>query len=103
MLLQVPRRILRVGCTNSGAGDRPGGRPDPGAPTAANRATERRTKAGTKERAADRLGIGLVAQRGDLRVGKLPAGLIVVIRLRQSGAAHRERRQSRAEEGRDEF
>ena len=33
LLLQVPSRILRVGCTNSGAEDRPGGRPDPGAST----------------------------------------------------------------------
>ena len=98
MLLQVPRRILRVGCTNSGADDRPGGRPDPGAPTAANRATERRPKAGAKEGAADRLGIGLVAQGGDLCVGKLPASLIGIIRLRQSCAAHRERRQNRADE-----
>src|SRR6185437_13828631 len=68
LLLQVPCRVLRVGCTNSGANDRPGGRADPGAPTAANRATERRTKAGAKEGAADCLGIGLVAQGGDLRV-----------------------------------
>jgi hypothetical protein len=98
LLLQVPCRILRVGCTNPGADDRPGGRADPGAPTAANRATERRTKAGAKKGAADCLGIGLVAQGGDLRVGKLPASLIVVIRLRQSRAAHRERRQNRADE-----
>ena len=98
MLLQVPSRILRVGCTNSGADDRPGGRPDPGASTAANRGTYRRTEAGAKEGVADRLGIGLVAQRGDLRVGKLPASLIVIIRLRQSRGAHRERRQNRANE-----
>jgi hypothetical protein len=98
LLLQVPRRILRVGCTNSGADNRPGGRPDPGAPTAANRGTERRTEAGAKEGVADRLRIGLVAQRGDLRIGKLPASLIVVIRLRQSRGARRERRQDRADE-----
>jgi hypothetical protein len=78
LLLQVPCRILRVGCTNSGADDRPGGRPDPGAPTAASRGTDRRTEAGAKEGVADRLRIGLLAQRGDLRVGKLPASLIVV-------------------------
>jgi hypothetical protein len=98
LLLQVPRRILRVGCTNSRADDRPGGRPDPGGPTAANRGTDCRTEAGAKQGAPDSLGIGLVAQRGDLRVGKLPASLIVVIRLRQSRAAHRERRQNRADE-----
>jgi hypothetical protein len=96
LLLQAPRRILGVSCTNSGADDRPGGRSDPGgAPTAANRGTDRRTEAGAKEGVADRLGIGLIAQRGDLRVGKLPASLIVIIRLRQSRGAHRERRQSR--------
>jgi hypothetical protein len=95
LLLQVPRGILRVGCTNSGADDRPGGGPDPGAPTAANRGTDRCPEPGAKESAADRLGIGLVAQRGDLRVGKLPASLIVVIRLRESRGAHRERRQNR--------
>jgi hypothetical protein len=98
LLLEVPCRILRVGCTNSRADDRPGGRPDPGAPTAANRTTERRPEAGAKEGAADCLGIGLVAQGGDLRVGKLPASLIVVIRLRQSRGAHRKRRQNRADE-----
>jgi hypothetical protein len=79
LLLQVPRCILRVGCTNFGADNRAGGRPDPGAPTAANRGAERRTKAGAKEGVADRLRIGLVAQRGDPRIGKLPASLIVVI------------------------
>jgi hypothetical protein len=97
LLLQAPRRILCVSCTYPGAGDRPGSRPDPGAPTAANRATERRAKPGAKEGAADRLGIGLVAQRGDLRVGKLPARLIVVVRLCQSRAAHGERRQNCAD------
>jgi hypothetical protein len=97
LLLQVPCRILRVGCTNSSADNRPGGRPDPGAPTAANRATERRTEAGAQEGAADRLGIGLVPQGGDLRVGKLPASLIVVIRLRQRRGTRRERRQNRAD------
>jgi hypothetical protein len=40
----------------------------------------------------------LVAQGRDLRVGKLPARLIVVIRLRQSRAAHCERRQNCADE-----
>ena len=97
MLLQVPRRILRVGCTNSGADDRPGRRPDSSAPTAANRSADRRTETGAKEGVADRLRIGLVAQRGDLRVGKLPAGLIVIIRLRQSRGADSERRYSRAD------
>jgi hypothetical protein len=79
LLLQVPRRILRVGCTDFGADNRPGSRPDPGAPTAANRGTERRTKAGAKEGIAHRLRIGLVTQRGDPCIGKLPANLIVVI------------------------
>jgi hypothetical protein len=97
LLPQVPCRILSASCANSGAHDRPGSRPDPGAPTAANRGTDRRAQAGAKEGAADRLGIGLVAQRGDLRVGILPASLIVIIRLRQSCGAHRERCQNRAD------
>jgi hypothetical protein len=46
LLLQIPRRILRVGSTNSGADDRSGGRPDARAPSTANRGTNRRAETG---------------------------------------------------------
>jgi hypothetical protein len=48
-----------------------------------------------KKSAAKSLGIDLVAQRGDLRVGELPACLIIVIGLRQHSGARREHRQHR--------
>jgi len=81
LLLQISRRVLRVGGADPGANDSPGGRPDARAATAADRGAERRSETGTKKRAADSLGISLVAQGGDLRVGKLPARLIIIIGL----------------------
>jgi hypothetical protein len=64
-------------------------------PTAAPNAAP---ETGTKNGAADSLGIDLVAQRSDLRVGKLAARLIIIIRLCYRAGAHRERRQSRTDE-----
>jgi hypothetical protein len=82
-LLQVSRRVLGVRDADSSAEDRAGGRADAGAAPAANCGADRRTETSTKNCAADSLGIGLVAQRGNLRFGILPAGLIIIVRLRQ--------------------
>jgi hypothetical protein len=98
LLLQVSRRILGIGSANAGADNRSGCRSDAGAAAAAYCGTERCPETCTKESAADSLRIHLVAQRGDLRVGKLPACLIIIIRLRHRAGAHRERRQSRTDE-----
>jgi hypothetical protein len=64
LLLQVSRRVLRVGGADPGANDSPGGRPDAGAATAADRGTDRRPETSTKNGAADSLRISLVARKG---------------------------------------
>jgi hypothetical protein len=100
LLLQISCRVLGVGGADAGADDRTGSRPDARATTAADRGTDRRPETGAKNGAADGLGIGLVAQRGNLGVGKLPACLIIIVRLRQSSGTHRKRRQNRADKPR---
>jgi hypothetical protein len=102
LLLEITRRILGIGSANAGADYRTRCRSDAGSAATANCRTERcpktSTKTSTKNSTADSLGIGLIAQRGDLHVGKLPALLIVIIRLRHRAGADRERRQSGADE-----
>jgi hypothetical protein len=100
--LEVACRILGVCHTGSSAENRAGRRPDAGAPTAADCGADRRSETGAEKGAADGLRVGLVAQRGDLRIGVLPANLIVIIGLRQSRSAHRERRRNRADKLRTE-
>jgi hypothetical protein len=102
LLLEITRRILGIGSANAGADNRPGCRSDTGAAAAAYCGTERCPETCTKQSAADSLGIDLVAQRRDLRLGKLAARLIIIIRLRHRAGAHRERRQSRTDEPRSE-
>jgi hypothetical protein len=97
-LLEITRRILGIGSADAGANDRTRCRSDASAAAAANRRTERCPKTGTKNGAADSLGIDLVAQRSDLRVGKLAARLIIIIRLCHRAGAHRERCQNRSHE-----
>jgi hypothetical protein len=90
LLLEITRRILGIGSANAGADNRPGCRSDAGAAAAAYCGTERCPETCTKESAADSLRIDLVAQRSDLRLGKLAARLIIIIRLRHRVGAHRE-------------
>jgi hypothetical protein len=90
LLLQVCRRVLGIGGAGAAADDRTRGRTDPGAAAAADSTTECCSGTGAEKSAADGLGICLVAQRGDLRIGILPARLIIVIRLRRRAGARGE-------------
>src|SRR5208282_1377128 len=98
LLLYICRRVLGISDAGAAADDRTRGRPDPGATAAADRPADRRSETGAEKSATEslgvRLGIGLVTQHGRLRVGILPARLIIVIRLRHHPAARRERRQN---------
>jgi hypothetical protein len=67
LLLEITRRILGIGSANAGADYRTRCRSDAGSAATANRRTERCPKTSTKNSTADSLGIGLIAQRGDLR------------------------------------
>jgi hypothetical protein len=98
LLLEITGRILGIGSADAGTDDRTRCGPDAVAAAAANRRTERCRETSAKNRTSDRLGIGPVAQRSDLRVGKLTARLIIIIRLRHRAGAHRERRQNRTDE-----
>jgi hypothetical protein len=106
LLLHVCRSVLGVGGPCAAADDRTRGRPDAGAAAAADSTADRRSDAGAEESAAKRLrtrlGARLVAQRGNRRIGVLPAGLIIVIRLRRRTGACREHRQDRAKKTRSD-
>ena len=56
---------------------------------------DRRSEASAEKSAAKSLDAGLGAQRGDLRIGVLPAGLIIIIGLRQWRGAGRDHCQDR--------
>jgi hypothetical protein len=96
LLLEITRRILGIGGADAGADDRTWCRSDAVAAAAAHRGTERCPETSAKESAADSLGIDLIGQRGGLCIGKLPAHLIIIIRLRHRAGARREHRQNRA-------
>jgi len=70
---------LGIGGADTGADNGARRRSDPGATAAAYRSTERSAETGAKESIADCLRIDLVAKRGDLRIGKLPACLIIIV------------------------
>jgi hypothetical protein len=99
LLLQVRRRALSIGSTRAPADDRARGRPYAGTATAADGTTDCSSDAGTQKSAAESLGIHLVAQRGDLLVGILPASLVIIIGLRYRAGA-REHRQDHTNETR---
>jgi hypothetical protein len=53
LLLQIPRRVLGVGCADAGADDLTRGRPDAGATAAVNRGSERGPETSVEESAAN--------------------------------------------------
>src|SRR5215471_5024062 len=97
LLLQVTRGVLRISSADPGPDERTRGGSDAGATAAAHRGTERRPETRSKNRAADRLRSGLIAQRGNLCVGVLPACQIIIVgRLSHCTGAPQESRQRRA-------
>jgi hypothetical protein len=88
---------LGISDADPGANDRTRSRTDAGAASAAYRTAKSCPKSGAEKCAAECLRVSLVALRGYLRVGVLPACLVVIIRLRNGAGARRERRQDRAD------
>jgi hypothetical protein len=97
-LLQVCRRVLGIGGAADASDDGARRRADAGTAAATDCAAERGPEAGPEKSAAERLGIGLVAQWRDLRVGILPARLIIIIGLRHRRGVRRNRRQNRPDQ-----